>query len=48
MKGYNVSREVAVIPLHPKLDQKFFAFAIAALPSQNWLAGVEKGVAYQA
>lgn len=46
MRGYNVSREVAVIPIHSKLDARFFCLAIASLPSQNWLTGVEKGVAY--
>ena len=46
MKGYNISREVAVIPFDSRLNRRFFALAIASLPSQNWLTGVEKGVAY--
>ena len=46
MKGYNVSREVAVIPVHPTLNAAFFASAIASIRSQNWLTDVEKGVAY--
>jgi type I restriction enzyme, S subunit len=46
MKGYNVSREVAVVPVEPILDPAFVALAIAAEWSQNWLAGVAKGVAY--
>lgn len=46
MRGYNVSREVAVVPLEPILAPWFFAFAVAADWSQNWLSGVTKGVAY--
>lgn len=46
LKGWNVSREVAVVPLAGLIDPHFIAFWIAAKPSQNWLARVEKGVAY--
>lgn len=46
MAGFNVSREVAVVPIEPLLNPRFFAFAIASKQSQNWLAGMEKGVAY--
>jgi type I restriction enzyme S subunit len=47
MAGYNISREVAVIPLIEKLDSLFFCFAIATLWSQNWLTGKTKGVTYR-
>lgn len=46
MAGYNVSREVAVIPVSPDFDSSFIALAIAAGGSQKWLSEVEKGVAY--
>lgn len=46
MAGYNISREVALVPLHPKLDTQFFSYAIASIWSQNWLSEVTKGVAY--
>ena len=47
MKGYNVSREVAVVPVEPMLESAFIAIAVAAEWSQNWLAGVVKGAAYR-
>jgi type I restriction enzyme, S subunit len=46
MKGFNVSREVAVVPVEPILEPSFVALAVAANWSQNWLSGVAKGVAY--
>ncbi|MEW6377875.1 MAG: restriction endonuclease subunit S [Thermodesulfobacteriota bacterium] len=46
MAGYNISREVAMLPLHPEFDSKFFSYAIASTWSQNWLSEVTKGVAY--
>ena len=46
MKGFNISREVAVIPLINILDAHFFCYAIASKRSQNWLLGMKKGVAY--
>ena len=47
MAGWNVSREVAVIPLdHSILSPTFLAFWIGAESSQAWLTGVQKGVAY--
>lgn len=45
MKGWNVSREVSVVPVVGALPQ-FVALYIASKTSQHWLAGVEKGVAY--
>ena len=47
MTGWNVSREVAVVPLDSNLvDAKFIALWIASRQSQQWLADVSKGVAY--
>ncbi len=47
MQGWNVSREVAVIPVDPaKADSNFLALLIASDRSQRWLSKVEKGVAY--
>jgi type I restriction enzyme S subunit len=47
MLGWNVSREVAVVPAAPELIRpRFLALWIATNSSQRWLAGVQKGVAY--
>jgi type I restriction enzyme S subunit len=47
MVGWNVSREVAVVPAAPELiQQRFLALWIATNSSQQWLTGVQKGVAY--
>jgi len=47
MCGWNVSREVAVIPVDTdKVESRFLAFWIGADASQGWLSKVEKGVAY--
>jgi len=46
MAGYNISREVAVLPIRSDLDAKYFCYAIASIWSQNWLSEVTKGVAY--
>jgi type I restriction enzyme S subunit len=46
MKGFNVSREVAVLPVESVLSAQYLAFAIGALSSQNWLSEQSKGVAY--
>jgi len=45
LKGWNISREIALVPIAQVLPT-FVAFWIASLPSQNWLIGVAKGVAY--
>jgi type I restriction enzyme S subunit len=45
MRGWNVSREVAVVPLIDVVPQ-FVANWVATQTSQNWLLGVAKGVAY--
>ena len=46
MRGWNISREVAMVPVLSSSDPKFVAFWIASIDSQNWLTGVTKGVAY--
>jgi type I restriction enzyme S subunit len=47
MIGWNVSREVAVVPCdESKVDPQYLAFWIGTRCSQDWLAYVEKGVAY--
>jgi len=47
MIGWNVSREVAVVPVDKsKVNPQFLALWIGAERSQGWLRGVEKGVAY--
>jgi type I restriction enzyme S subunit len=45
--GWNVSREVAVVPVDlARVRPQFLAYMIAADSSQNWLTGVQKGAAY--
>lgn len=47
MIGWNVSREVAVVPVDTAVvEPKYVAFWIGADASQRWLNRVEKGVAY--
>jgi type I restriction enzyme S subunit len=47
MRGWNVSREIAVVPVdEDKFLPEFLAFYIASQGAQSWLLGVEKGVAY--
>lgn len=47
MAGWNVSREVAVLPVDQKrLMPAFLAFSIGSDVTQRWLGRVEKGVAY--
>jgi len=47
MKGWNVSREVAVAPVDAAVvEPNYVAFWIGADASQRWLNRVEKGVAY--
>lgn len=47
MAGWNVSREVAVIPIDQEsANPKFIALWIASEERQRWLTGVSKGVAY--
>lgn len=47
MVGWNVSREVAVVPVNTEtVDPQFVAFWVAAKNQQDWLTGVKKGAAY--
>lgn len=47
MRGWNVSREVAVVPPDStKVTAEYLAYWIGTHSSQSWLSGVEKGVAY--
>lgn len=47
MAGWNVSREVAVVPVALSLaNSEFIALWIASEECQRWLTGVAKGVAY--
>ena len=47
MKGWNVSREVAVVPVDTaKVDSDYLAYWIGSDASQLWLRSVQKGVAY--
>ncbi len=47
MRGWNVSREVAVAPIDPrKINPRFVAYCIGSGVSQEWLGGMKKGAAY--
>ena len=46
MARFNISREVAMLPLYLQFNPQFFCYAIASIWSQNWLSEVTKGVAY--
>lgn len=46
LAGYNISREVAVLPLKSGVDAAFVALAVASMGSQNWLQERTKGAAY--
>lgn len=47
MKGWNVSREVAVVPIDSsKVDPYFISSLIGSVSMQKWLGGVKKGAAY--
>lgn len=47
MAGWNVSREVAVVPsASDRINPHFLAFWIGSEESQKWLTGVLKGAAY--
>jgi type I restriction enzyme S subunit len=47
MMGWNISREVAVLPVDQRVvNPHFAAYWVASNASQKWLAGMEKGIAY--
>lgn len=47
MVGWNVSREVAVVPVDSeRINPAFLAYLVGSGVSQQWLGGVKKGAAY--
>ena len=47
MVGWNISREVAILPVDQSIiNPHFAAYWVASDASQKWLAGMEKGIAY--
>jgi type I restriction enzyme S subunit len=47
MAGWNVSREVAVVPVDSRtVNPEFLSYLIGSGTSQQWLGGVKKGAAY--
>lgn len=47
MAGWNVSREVAVVPIDPRrINPEFVSYLIGSGTSQQWLGGKKKGAAY--
>lgn len=47
MAGWNVSREVAMVPIDStKADPVFVSYQIGSNKSQKWFGGVKKGAAY--
>lgn len=46
-RGFNISREVAVVQIRTDLVSHFFCLAIVSKWSQNWLREVTKGVTWQ-
>lgn len=47
MRGWNVSREVAVVPIDAKrIDPAYVSYFIGSGTSQEWLSDVKKGAAY--
>jgi len=47
MAGWNVSREVAVVPVdRGRINPSFLSYFIGSGVSQQWLGGVKKGAAY--
>jgi type I restriction enzyme, S subunit len=47
MEGWNVSREVAVVPVDPsRVNPAFLSYLIGSGVSQQWLGAVKKGAAY--
>jgi len=48
MAGWNISREVAMVPVdRARLDPDFASFFISTRKAQQWLTGVVKGAAYK-
>ena len=47
MSGWNVAREIAVVPLQPgAISAEYLSYHVASTTSQAWLMGKRKGAAY--
>ena len=46
LNGYNISREVAVVPVLPAIPSHWVAYWIASPSVKSWLTGVTRGVTY--
>ncbi|HCI6979305.1 TPA: restriction endonuclease subunit S [Klebsiella variicola] len=47
MAGWNISREVAMVPVDPlRVNPNFLSYLIGSSVSQQWLGGVKKGATY--
>lgn len=46
LAGYNISREVAMVPILSNIPVKWTAYWVASVTAQTWLTNVSKGVAY--
>ena len=47
MSGWNVAREIAVVPLQPgAMSAEYLSYHVASTTSQAWLMGKRKGAAY--
>ena len=47
MSGWNVAREIAVVPLQPgEMSAEYLSYHVASTTSQTWLMGKRKGAAY--
>ncbi|MCH7647550.1 MAG: restriction endonuclease subunit S [Thaumarchaeota archaeon] len=47
VKGYNISREIALVPILKILSPQYFAYWIATDQVQRWFMSVKRGIAYQ-
>ena len=48
MAGWNISREVAMVPVdHKRADPDYVSYFISTKKAQSWLTGVVKGAAYK-
>ncbi len=47
LKGYNISREVAMVPVLQIIPSKWVSYWISSVSSQNWLTRATKGIAYR-
>jgi type I restriction enzyme S subunit len=46
LAGYNISREVAMVPILSNIPVTWTAYWVASVTAQTWLTNVSKGVAY--